>query len=368
LLSAFLLLTGCAPLAYYLQAAGGQMEVSGKAVPITDVLADPATDPELARRLAVVLAAREFASRELKLPDNDSFRRYADLGRRYAVWNVFAAPEFSLKPLEWCFPVAGCVAYRGYFSEAAAQAAAAELTAAGFDVFVAGIPTYSTLGWFADPVLNTFIRYPEGELVGLIFHELAHQTVYLPGDTAFNESFATAVEEAGVRRWFAQQPDSPPARAWEETRQRRQDFHALLFRIRDQLARAFAEAADEADARARKAAILRAAAAEYEGLRASWGGYSGYDHWFRSSPLNTAKLASATLYLDHLPAFRTLLGCLDGDLPAFYEAARGLAKLPAPKRNSLLAGLAGGERCVVLTPSGATPIMGGMTSSLSSTP
>ena len=360
--------TGCAPLAYYLQAVGGQMEMSGKAVPIAELLADPSTDPELARRLTQVLAAREFASWELKLPDNDSFRRYADLERPYAVWNVFAAPELSLKPLEWCFPVAGCVAYRGYFSEAAAQAAAAELAAKGFDVFVAGIPTYSTLGWFADPVLNTFINYPEGDLVGLIFHELAHQTVYVPGDTVFNESFATAVEEVGVRRWFARQPTSTAARAWEETRRRRQDFHALLLRIRDRLAQAFAEAADEEDARARKAAVLRAAEAEYEALRASWGGYSGYDRWFRTTPLNTAKLASAIVYLDHLPAFRALLSCLDGDLPAFYEAVRSLAQLASEERNTLLAGLAGGQGCPVLTPSGGTPIMGGTISSLSPMP
>jgi len=195
-------LSGCANIGYYFQAVGGQMEIWNRSRPIEKLVGDERTDARLRERLSLVLKVREFASRELALPDNQSYRKYADLQRPFAVWNVFATKEFSIAPVEWCFPFAGCVAYRGYFSEEGAGQFAAGLRSQGHDVFVAGIPAYSTLGWFDDPVLNTFIFYPDAEIARLTFHELAHQVVYVSGDTVFNESFATAVELEGVDRWL----------------------------------------------------------------------------------------------------------------------------------------------------------------------
>lgn len=343
LLVPLLLLSGCSHFGYYAHAIQGQLELSRRAIPLPQVLADAGTDPVVARQLKRAQAAREFASRELHLPDNGSFRGYADLGRPFALWNVFATPELSVEPVTWCFPVAGCVAYRGYFSEEAAREEAAALAARGLDVYVAGIPVYSTLGWFDDPLLNTFIHYPEAELVGLIFHELAHQVVYVPGDSAFNEAFASVVEEEGVKRWFARQGEAGALARWQQGRERKQAFQALLQRTRDRLAAAYAAAPDIDAARTAKAAILREAEREYESLRAAWGGYTGYDRWFRSTPLNNAKLTSVTLYADQVPALRALLAQVDYDLPRFYQAARRLGHLAPEARATALARLARGE-------------------------
>src|SRR4051812_10885006 len=192
-------LCGC----YLIQAATGQMQIVSKRQPIAEVIRDPATSEKLKARLEYVAAARDFASRELGLPDNESYRSYADLGRPYVVWNVFAAPEFSVEPRQWCFPIAGCVVYRGYFSEAAAQRYARKLRRRGDDVAVGGVAAYSTLGHFKDPVLSTMLGWSDAQLAATLFHELAHQVVYVPGDSQFNESFATVVEEAGLERWLA---------------------------------------------------------------------------------------------------------------------------------------------------------------------
>jgi len=230
------LLAGCGSLGYYAQSIDGQMKLLQARRPIADVIADPATPPPLKAKLERVLAIRDFASRELKLPDNPSYRNYADLQRPFVVWNVFAAAEFSVKPREWCFLIVGCVGYRGYFAQAGAEAYTRELRGEGLDVFVSGVPAYSTLGWFDDPVLNTFINYPEHALSRLIFHELAHQVVYVKGDTGFNESFAAAVETEGVRRWIARNGDDTMRADFERAQQRRTQFRELLSKYRERLA------------------------------------------------------------------------------------------------------------------------------------
>jgi len=204
---AVLLLAGCSAVDtadYYWQGATGQLEILARAKPIPEAIAE-SPDVSLKQRLARVQEIRAYASRELGLPDNGSYTRYTDLGRQFVVWNVFAAPELSLSPMQWCFPIAGCVNYRGYFNEKDARDEAARLTAAGDDVWVSGVPAYSTLGYFDDPILSTFVRWPETEVARMVFHELAHQVVYVKDDTQFNESFAVTVEEAGVRRWLAAQ-------------------------------------------------------------------------------------------------------------------------------------------------------------------
>jgi predicted aminopeptidase len=339
LLAAMLpLLVGCTTLRYYSQAVGGQLDMLRRASPIDVQLQRDSTPEALKAKLQVVLRLREFASRELGLPDNGSYRRYADLGRQYAVWNVFAAPEFSLEPVNSCFPFAGCVGYRGYFALADAEAAGVALRAQGYDVHIGGVPAYSTLGWFDDPVLNTFIHFPETELARLLFHELAHQRLYVKNDTRFNESFATAVEEAGVERWLAREGDARKRAAYENSRQMRREFLALVVKYRAELEQYYRQALPPQEMRLGKARLLAQMREAYRQLKLSWGGFSGYDRWFSAEP-NNATLASVGLYTDLLPAFRALLARESGDLPRFYAAAKALAGLPKEERDARLGSL-----------------------------
>jgi len=333
---------GCSTFAYYGQAVVGHLDVVSRAQPIEVRLADPATPPELRARLARALEIREFATRELALPDNGSYRAYADLGRPYAVWNVFAAPEFSVEPRRSCFPVVGCVSYRGYYAQADADAYAAGLRAEGYDVFVYGVPAYSTLGWFDDPVLNTFVRYPDAELARLVFHELAHQLVYVQGDTMFNESFAVAVEEEGVRRWLARHGDEAGRAAYATMRARRAEFVRLVLDYRARLEALYREPLTDEAKRAGKARLLGEMEADYRALKAQrWGGWGGYDRWFGQG-VNNAQLASVATYEELVPAFRALLAREDGDMGRFYAEVRRLAQLDAGARAAALAALAAG--------------------------
>ncbi len=329
------LLCGCDTLRYYSQAVGGQLTLLPRAAPIAEQLGREAVSPALKAKLEAVLRIREFASRELALPDNGSYKRYADLGRPFALWNVFAAPEFSLDPVDSCFVFIGCVSYRGYFSEADAQAEAAVLRARGYDVHVGGVPAYSTLGWFDDPVLNTFIHYPEAGLARLLFHELAHQVLYVKNDTLFNESFAATVEQAGVARWLAQRGSDSDRAAYERLQRMRNDFLALIAKYRAALERLYQEDLPAQEKREGKARVLAEMQEEYRQLRASWGGFAGYDRWFAAKP-NNATLVSVSLYTELVPAFRALLEREGGDLPRFYAAVKKLAKLPKEEREARL--------------------------------
>lgn len=333
-------LGGCATPAYYAQAIGGHLEIWRASRPIAEVRADPAAPAALRERLAAAERIRDFASRTLGLPDNGSYRRYADLGRPYAVWSVVATGTVSLDPKTWCFPFAGCVAYRGYFAEAAAREFAAGLEAEGHDVFIAGVPAYSTLGWFDDPVLDTFVRYPDAELARLIFHELAHQVAYAKDDSEFNESFAVAVEEAGVERWLAAHGSIAEKASFARMQGLRADFQDLVGRHRAALARAYARGTEE-EKRSAKARVLADLLAEYRTLRdGRWGGFAGYDRWLGTG-VNNATLASIGLYQTLVPQFRALLAGGGGDLPRFYAAARELAGMPREERRRQLAGIPG---------------------------
>jgi predicted aminopeptidase len=354
LLSSFaaLVMGGCATVEYYSQAVLGHFEVLQRARPIDEVIADPASPEALRARLAKVREIRAFAVAELGLPDNGSYRGYADLGRPFVVWNVFAAPALSVEPVQSCFPVAGCVSYRGYYSHAAATAHAGALAARGFDTYVGGVPAYSTLGWFDDPVLSTFVRYPDAELARLIFHELAHQVLYVKDDTVFNESFATAVELAGVERWLAAQATDAERRVFEAYQRQRRDFLALLLEYRGRLAAAYAGDAPDAAKRVQKTALLDALRTDYERLKAErWAGFAGYDRFFANG-VNNANLASVAAYTELVPAFNALLAREGGDLPRFYAAARTLAKLPRPERQAALERLA---PAVAVTPRTSPP-------------
>ncbi len=335
-----LALTGCANTGYYLQSIHGQLDIWNRERPIGEVITDPATPQERREKLATVLRVREFASRELGLPDNDSYRRYADLGRPFVVWNVFATPEFSTRPVQWCFPFAGCVGYRGYFDQADARRFAAELAAEGHDVFVGGVPAYSTLGWFADPVLNTFIRNPDPGIARLIFHELAHQVLYVKNDSVFNESFAVTVEQEGVRRWLERHGSAQDKSTYEDMQQRRNAFIQLVQTYRERLDALYDSGIAPGTMRADKQQIFEAMLRDYERLKASWGGFKGYDRWFARKPSN-ALIASVAIYTRRVPAFQALLRTQGGDLPAFYRAVRELAALPREERDARLRQLAG---------------------------
>jgi predicted aminopeptidase len=340
------LLGGCAAWtdgpAYYWQSMVGHLDLVRRARPLEAVIADPATAPALRTRLERAREIRAFASRELGLPDNGSYASYAALERTFVLWNVFATPELSLRLERWCFPVAGCVAYRGYYDRAAAEAYAARLRERGLETHVGGVPAYSTLGWFDDPLLSTFIAYPEGELARLVFHELAHQVLYVAGDTTFNESFATAVEEAGVERWLVRRADPGVEGAYREHARRRQAFVGLLRRAREALEAVYAADDGPAVKRAAKARILDALHADYASLKAAWGGDAGYDRFFEAGPTNP-QLAAVGAYTDLLPAFRALLAQESGDLRRFYDAVRALAALPKAERDARLRAL-GAER------------------------
>ena len=338
LLALAALLAGCSAIEYYAQAIGGHLELMGRAVRIEERLRESDLPQPLRDKLRRVIAIRNFASLELALPDNDSYRRYAELERAFVVWNVFAAPEFSVKPVESCFPVAGCVSYRGFYREADAQAYARALRAEGNDVHIGGVPAYSTLGWFDDPVLSTFIRFPDAEVARLIFHELAHQVAYVKNDTVFNESFAVAVEQEGVQRWLGRN-GTPEERAAHETLQlRRRELVALVLAYRDRLGTLYEQALKVEEKREGKARLFAAMLEDYGRLKAGWGGFSGFDRIFARGA-NNALLASVAVYTERVPAFRALLARKGGDLVAFYAEVKELARLDKAARDARLEGL-----------------------------
>nr|WP_309678660.1 aminopeptidase [Polaromonas sp.] len=362
--AAALCLGGCANLGYYWQSVSGHMQMLNAARPVDDWLGDSQTPQALKTRLALSQRIRSFAVAELKLPDNASYRRYADLHRSAAVWNVVAAPEFSLTLKTWCFPVAGCVGYRGYFSEAEARLEADRLNAEGLETSVYPVPAYSTLGlmnWAGgDPLLNTFIRYPEGELARLIFHELAHQVVYAQGDTVFNESFATAVERLGSQRWLATQAGDAARQEYARFDGRRRQFRALALATRRDLERIYAQneaAAQEEQAQSAikniatekaKARIMERFRRDYAQLKAGWASQpgpasnsssigntvTGYDSWVARA--NNASLGALAAYDELVPGFEALFEREGRNWPRFYDAVKKLADRPKNERHQAL--------------------------------
>jgi predicted aminopeptidase len=336
--AAAMMLSSCSSLSYYTQAAQGQLELLTDSRPIDDWLADPATNSKLRHRLEAARQIRRYAIQELKLPDNGSYTNFTNLRRPYVLWNVVATPELSLKPMQWCFPVAGCVNYRGYYSKGEAQAYANQLRAQGNDVEVGGVSAYSTLGWFSDPLISTFINYPDAELARLIFHELAHQVVYVQGDSKFNESFASAVEAAGVEGWLQRFGNPMMVEAFERYSSRKKDFMALLVRYRGELEKTYTSKLSKDEKRATKGRLFVALKDDYQVLKANWGGYAGYDRFF-AEPLSNAHLASIATYNDFVPAFRALLR-KERTWPAFYKSVNRLAKLDKAERHRVLRSLA----------------------------
>jgi predicted aminopeptidase len=306
-----------------MQAARGQLEVMNKREPIDELITAQGTPEELAVRLALVLEARQFSIDELHLPDNDSYRSYADLERDYVVWNVFAAPEFSLQPRSWCYPVVGCVSYRGYFAEDNARKEAMQLQHDGFDVAVGGVAAYSTLGKFSDPILNTMMHWDNTDLVAVMFHELAHQLLYKKDDSAFNESFATAVEEVGIERWLAARGQEQEFDSYRDKRELRNRLIEHMRLAREDLGGIYSSSLDDTAKRTRKAARLAQLAQVLRGEFASRGDET--PSWVNKN-LNNARLASMNLYHGRLDEFRRLLAQCDQDIQCFYERASALSE------------------------------------------
>jgi predicted aminopeptidase len=318
-------LPGCESVSFYAQAIGGQLGVMRAARPVDSWLADPQTDATLRERLETARRIREFAARELGLPDNGSYTSYADLRRPYVVWNVFAAPRFAVEPKRECFPFTGCVSYRGFFSENLARRHAERLSAEGYDVYIGGVPAYSTLGWFDDPLLSTFIRYPDAQLARLLFHELAHQVAYARDDTAFNESFAVVVEEEGVRRWLEAEGRPGELAAFRAAQGRKRELAAGVAETRARLAEVYGRDISSEEKLALKAK-------EFERLRARHGN-------FVPAEPNNGFLVAIAVYTQKVPAFEKLLAQAGGDLPAFYARVKELAASERSSRDPLLARL-----------------------------
>ncbi len=332
-------LSGCA-VPYLLQAGHGQWQLLRARTPIDQLIANDSTEAALRARLELAREARAFASSALGLPDNRSYRSYSALGRDYVVWNVVAAPEFSVAPKRWWFPITGSIAYRGYFREASARRYAAALAAQGYDTHVGGVSAYSTLGKFADPLLDTMLRYGDLQLAGTMFHELAHQLIYVPGDSEFNEAFAMSVERAGVARWLESTGRGTELAAYRERMQQQAALQHILAAGRAQLAQLYARSLPAGEMRARKQELLAATVAAARDYESRAGLRTGYDAWFKAG-LNNAHLASVATYFDCVPGFERLLAAQGGDLHAYYDQVRALARGPAAGRRALCASQGG---------------------------
>lgn len=330
-----LVLSACESSCYYRQAVVGQVRMLNDRQPIEQIIATPEAPEDLKHKLHLVLQAREFADKSLHLPVNGNYQTYVDLKRPYAVWVVYAAPEFSLQPKTWYYPVIGRSAYRGYFAEQDAIHYAQKLQDRGLDVYVTGVAAYSTLGWFDDAVLNTIIKRSDTGMVALIFHELAHQLLYISSDSMFNEGFATTVEKEGIRRWLEAQGNPEAFRLYQRHLERREQFIGLVHKHRKHLEALYAMELSNGKKRAAKAVIFEEMRADYQTLKSRWGGYTGYDGWFENS-LNNAKLISVATYNDFVPAFMNLLKSNAGDLVVFYEKCRQLADQPEKERHRRL--------------------------------
>jgi len=332
-------ISSCSTMNYYYQAVSGHLDLVSKERPIDEVLSDTSTTDELKQKLNLAKAAREFASTQLYLPDNDSYKTYADLERTYVVWNVVATPAYSIKPKTWCFMIVGCLSYRGYFEKQKAIDLAHELKREGLDVQVSGASAYSTLGYFDDPLLNTMMVHSDASLVGIIFHELAHQVIYIDGDTAFNEAFATAVEQEGLRRWFEEQSegssDSDQYRQYLSKKQTKHQFYEMLKRTRLSLQTVFEQADNDQQKLTAKQKVYAQLQQDYKQFRKQTNFYA-YDNWMQRD-LNNAHLALIATYQDLVPSFINLLAMVDGDLSAFYKRVEELGNMDKVIRDKQLA-------------------------------
>lgn len=327
-------LTSCSSISYYSQAISGHLDLMSRQRPVQEVIEDHNTPDQLKRKLELSQQARIFASKELHLPDNESYKNYADLERPYVVWNVVATRAYSIKPKQWCFLIVGCLSYRGIFDKNEAYQLAAELRESGMDVSVFGTAAYSTLGYFDDPLLNTMLRHGDANLIGVIFHELAHQTVYIENDTAFNEAFATAVEQEGLRRWYIATNQTDEYEKYLVNKQYRHEFYSMITHTREQLANAFDKAKTDEEKQYNKQAIYRSFKTEYKQWRRTRE-YDVFDQWMQRD-LNNSHLALIATYQEKVPTFINLLASVDGDMQRFYELVKTVGEKDKDSRELFL--------------------------------
>lgn len=332
-------LGGCSTMAYYRHAFTGQLEIWRNQESIEVLLEDDTLSPTLREKLNYAVNARDFAFERLALPDNGSYRDFVDLKRDFVVWNVFATPELSLTPVDWCYPFAGCFGYRGFFDEDRAMRRAEALGKEGFEVYVGGVSAYSTLGWLDDPVLSSILNREKPRIAEIIFHELAHQRLYVKDDTTFNESFAMTVATAGLRLWIPIQTGNLAEIA--EGQQRERDFIKLILRFRGKLETLYSSDESDDKKRTTKRSIYTELIAEYRLLKGTWNGDSSYDEWMWTD-LNNAKIASISTYHDHANAFMSILERYEYDFTAFYNAVENLAALQPVERTACLNALSKG--------------------------
>lgn len=325
-----LLLSGCETLAYYGQSIGGHLNLMAKQAPLQEAVVDTRLSSKVRSNLSQVKAMRDFALDQLGIKDNGSYLTFVDVGREAVVWSVVATPELSLIPQQWCYPIIGCASYRGYFAKEDAQAYVAGLEAQNMDVAVLAVPAYSTLGWFADPLPSTVASWSSYRVAALIFHEFAHQALYAEDDSAFNESFATVIEQALLLQWL-NTVDQQSITQWQKSEAREKDFDELLFALRNKLDAIYSSASQDEDKRRNKEAAFSELRFEYFELKQQWNGYSGYDRWM-SQDLNNAHLAGINLYRQWVPALHHLLDKHGGDIKAFVNACKMLADLPVDQR------------------------------------
>lgn len=327
-----LVLTGCdAP--YYWQAAKGQWNIISQQQNIAEIINNPSTPQAVREKLRYLLTAREFAVEKLNLTGNDSYLTYVDLKRDHVVWNVFATPELSMNNKTWCYPIAGCVSYRGYFSEQDALSFADELSQQGFDTYVGGVGAYSTLGWFEDPVLNTFITRTETALAALLFHELAHQTLYVKDDTVFNESYASSIEQILLQQWLSDAPQQ--WQAYLNNQGRHNSFLQLVLNNKQQREALFNGDLSDQEKRDAKAQSVQQLWDDYQRFKQQWNGYNGYDHWFEKG-LNNAQLSTVATYNELLPGFMALYKATNQNLSQFIKNCESLADLSKKQRHQRL--------------------------------
>ncbi len=338
LIAVLVLAAGCQSLGYYSQSVKGQLQVISRSKPIDDLLKHPGTSAELKQKLEQVKVIRQFASSELKLPDNKSYTRYADLSRPYVVWNIFAAPELSLRPYHWCYPIIGCQAYRGYFSKQPAINLAKQIKSKGYDVSVGGIRAYSTLGWFNDPVLNTFVNYSQINLASLIFHELSHQIVYVKGDTVFNESFATMVENQGIEIWLRKNGKFDELSWYQQNQKFEDNVLSLITQYKARLDDLYQSDLERSFKLEQKQTIFSDLKTDYQKLKTDFDFNSPWDKWF-AQDLNNAHLIAVGAYYDKVGEFKKLFTKSGQDFSVFYAAVKKLAKLKKPERDLYLANL-----------------------------
>jgi predicted aminopeptidase len=342
LLSVLFLGSACDTIGYYTQAVGGHLSLLSGRKPIDTVIEDEGASPELKQRLNDVKSIRYFAYEHLKIDVGGSYSKYVELDRPYVAWTVFAAPEFSLELKEWCFPIVGCMKYIGYFSKDAAEKHGEKLRKEGYDVLVTGAIAYSTLGWFDDPIVSSFIDRSRPKLGFLLFHELGHQVVYLKGDTEFNESFANTVAIEGTRRWLTYLNDGQALADFETAFERQKEFVELIEKYRKELKALYEQDLIPETMDFEKKAVYRKMTEDYQAMKKEWGGYSGYDDFFEDQ-FNNAKLGSVSAYFDLVPAFRKLLKQNGGDMEAFYEACRRLGEKSKSERHAYLEKMVNGK-------------------------